>query len=195
MTKSKRKDRENEGVDDAESRDEAVEAETADAATDDTQDAGEPAPEPTLEEQLAEARDRMLRAHAEADNARRRARLDVDEVRRFGATPLLRQLLTVVDNFQRALENPPEGVDTGFLEGIRMIEQQLLATLGDHGVTPIDVQPGDALDPNRHQALVEQPTADVEPGTVVSELVRGFMIHDRLLREAQVAVARAPDEA
>jgi len=150
--------------------------------------------EPSLEEQLAQAEDRMLRARAEADNARRRARLDVEEARRYGATPLLRQLLGVLDNLQRAVDNPPEGLDTGFLDGLRMIEQQLLATLADHGVTPIDVQPGDALDPNRHQALVEQPTPEHEPGTVVSELVRGFMIHDRLLREAQVAVAKPPVE-
>ena len=186
MTKSKRKDRKNA---EAEAADEKPEDAPAEAGA-----AAEEAPEPTLEEQLAEAKDRMLRAHAEADNARRRARLDVEEARRFGATPLLRQLLNVLDTFHRALETPPEDLDPGFLQGVRMIEQQLVAALGDHGVSPIDVQPGDALDPNRHQALVEQPSHDIEPGAVVSELVRGFMIHDRLLREAQVAVARAPDE-
>ena len=78
-----------------------------------------------------------------------------------------------------------------FLEGLRLIEQQWVATLTANGVLPIPAEPGSPLDPTVHRALLEQPS-DQEPGTIVAEIVRGYRLHDRLLRESQVVVAAPP---
>lgn len=147
---------------------------------------------PSPDDDPAVLRDRWLRARAELENVRRRARLDVDEARRYGNTSLLLALLPVVDTLQRALDTAPDDTPAAFIEGLRLTEQQFLITLESHGVTPFAVSAGDVFDPTRHRALLEHPTDAHAPGTVVHELVRGYMIHDRLLREAQVAVAKAP---
>lgn len=164
----------------------------ADEATNEAPDQAATAEEPSLEEQLAEAEDKLLRAMAEVQNVRRRSRLDVDEARRYGSSSLLADLLSVIDNFQRALATPPEGTDQGFLDGVAMIEQSLLSILGSHGVSAIDAQRGQTADPTVHRVLLEQEDAELEPGQITAEILRGYRLHDRLLREAQVAVAKAP---
>ena len=150
--------------------------------------------EPTLEEQLSDAQDKRLRAVAELENTRRRARVDAEEMRRYGSTPLLQSLLPVLDTLQRALACETDA-DSALLEGVRLTQQQLTSALMAHGITPVPASPGTPFDPAVHRALMEQPTADQEPGTIVTELEGGWMLHDRLLREAQVIVARAPDTA
>ena len=153
-------------------------------------------PELTVDEQLAEMTDRWLRTRADAENTRRRARLDVEEARKHGASNLMQSLLPVLDSLQRALAAKPEGegANDTVWEGLELTEQMLLGTLVAQGVTPIDSSPGSAFDPNSHQALLEQPTSEQEPGTIMMELVRGYRLHDRLLREAQVTVATRPAE-
>jgi len=170
---------------DTETTTEAADSATEDASGEDVETERDPA------EEIAEITDRWLRAKADADNARRRAQLDVADAHRYGATTLLASLLDVLDNLQRALATPPDGLDEAFLEGLRMTEQQWLGVLVAHGVQPVEAQPGQPLDPTVHRALMEQDDADLEPGTIALELVRGYRLHDRLLREAQVAVVKA----
>lgn len=154
------------------------------------------APELTLEEQLGEMTDRWMRSRADTENVRRRARLDVEEARKHGAANLIQSMLPVLDSLQRALSTKPEaGTESGddkVWEGLELTEQMLMGTLAAQGVTPIDAHPGAPFDPKVHQALLEQPTEEQEPGTIVMELVRGYRLHDRLLREAQVTVATRP---
>ncbi len=155
-------------------------------------------PELTPEEQLGEMTDRWMRTRAETENVRRRARLDVEEARKHGSSSLIKSLLPVLDSLQRALESKPaaedgqNAEDEKVWEGLEMTAQILVAALGANGVTPIDAGPGTPFDPSAHQALLQQPTNEQEPGTIVVELVRGYRLHDRLLRESQVTVATKP---
>jgi molecular chaperone GrpE len=128
---------------------------------------------------------------AEGKNIRKRAQADVAEARTYGGMAIINSLLPILDNLQRALTTPPEGLDEAFLEGLRLIEQQWVDVLTAHGVTAIPAEPGSTLDPTVHRALLEQPS-DQEPGTIVAEIVRGYRLHDRLLRESQVVVAAPP---
>jgi molecular chaperone GrpE len=151
-------------------------------------------PQLTLEEEVLQLRDKWLRAKAESDNVRKMAAQDVADARRYGAAPTLLGLLGVLDNLQRALTDSPEDSDETFLTGLRLTEQQFLGVLKSHGVTPVLAEPGEPLDPMLHRALIEQPSDDVKPGCILLVAVVGYMLHDRLLREAQVVVARANDE-
>jgi len=153
------------------------------------------APEPlTLEDEVLQLRDKWLRAKAESDNVRKIAAQDVADARRYGASGALLGLLDVLDNLQRALIAPPADSDETFLTGLRLIEQQFVGVLEAHGVTPVKAEKGMPLDPMLHRALLEQPSDEIEPGCILVVAVGGYKLHDRLLREAQVVVARAPDE-
>lgn len=176
-------------------RDEAADGqpERAQDAPEQDGDTDEAAEEPSIEQQLAETHERLLRKAAELDNARRRARLDVEEARKYGQVPLLTELLEVMDALQRALANAGSEEDP-LVEGLRLTEQQFSAVLSKHGVTPVPSEPGQATDPGLHRVLVEQPGTDHEPGAIVTEITRGYRLHDRLLREAQVVVAARPAE-
>lgn len=181
-----------------ESLDEATEARADDANTEAA--AGEPdasSAEPDPAAQAKEFEDRWLRAKAELENSRKRQRQDLDEARRFGAVPLLGSLLNVLDTLQRAIEEASKnaGDDDPLIQGLRLTEQQFLMALQDHGVAPLQTEVGDTLDPALHRALLEQPSADQPAGTILSVFQQGYKLHDRLLREAQVVVARAADDA
>jgi molecular chaperone GrpE len=164
----------------------------------------EPAPEPPAPEAcaapaaaasdpaLAELNDKWLRARAELENVRRAARLEAEAARRYGAGPALAALLSVLDNLQRALESPPPGAPQDFLQGLGFIQQQFAAVLAEQGVTPVTAEPGQALDPRCHQALLEEPSDAQPPGRILRVAAPGYRLHDRLLRPAQVIVARAP---
>ena len=147
--------------------------------------------EPSPEQQIAELQDKWLRARAELENVRRAGRQDADQARRYGAGPVLLALVSVLDNLQRALAQPPAGLDEDFLRGLRLIEQQFLAALASAGVSTVPAERGQAFDPNLHRALLEQPTDEVPPGAILQVVVPGYRLHDRLLREAHVVVARA----
>ena len=187
----------------SEPRDEAVEKELA-GVPEEMLEGGElAADEAKLDEALAslrgdleKANQDMLYARAEVQNVRRRMEKDVADARAYAATGFARDILSVADNLSRALDHVPEGMrdddaHKNFLAGIEATQRELDKVFSLHGITRIASQ-GLPLDPNQHQAMLEVPTAEVEPGTVVQEMQSGYMIKDRLLRPAMVAVAKKP---
>ena len=153
-----------------------------------------------LETEIAELKDRALRAMAEADNARKRAARDVSDSRKYGATGLARDILTVADNLGRALEAVPDlprEEDENLFNlraGVDMTLQEMLQAMERHGVKKVTPETGERFDHNRHQAMFEVPTDELAPGAVAQVVQDGYVIHDRLLRPALVGVARKPPE-
>lgn len=151
----------------------------------------------SLRRDLENAKQEVLYAQAETQNVRRRLEREKDEARSYAATGFARDILSVADNLSRAVQAIPESLrsdDTmkGLVVGLEATQRELEKVFASHGITRIAAV-GLPLDPNQHQAMLEMPTADHEPGTVVSEMQAGWMIKDRLLRAAMVAVAKAPD--
>ena len=154
-----------------------------------------------LRRQLDEKQDRLLRALAEADNVRRRAQRDREEYVRYANEALLRDLIPVLDNLDRALAAVrAAGGSTGeasdvasLLEGVELIQRELLKVLERAGVTRYSAV-GQPFDPTRHEAIARVPSPDAAPDTVVAEQLPGYLLHGRVLRAALVAVAAAPDE-
>jgi molecular chaperone GrpE len=158
--------------------------------------AGEPNDEQAAPEaQIAELKDKWLRSRAEMENLRRSSRQELDVARRFGAAPAFTRLLDVLDNLRRAIAAAPADVPADFLQGLALIEQQFLGVLEEHGVSAVNAEPGQPLDPRLHQAIAEEDAPGAAPGTIVHAPVSGWRLHDRLLRPAQVVVARAPRPA
>ncbi len=150
-----------------------------------------------LEEELAQSRQEVLYARAETQNVRRRLEKDIADARAYAATGFARDILSVADNLARALEVVPADLREddrmkALVSGIEATAREIDKVFGLHGISRIAAT-GLPLDPNQHQAMLEVPSADVEPGTVVQELQAGYMIKDRLLRPAMVAVAKKPD--
>jgi len=141
--------------------------------------------------EIADLKDRLLRAAAETENTRRRLERDKADTAAYAMTGFARDLLAVADNLRRALEALPTAGLDGIQAGIEATERELIAIFGRHGISRIEAA-GQKLDPNRHQAMLEIPTAEHEPGTVVAELQGGWVIKDRLLRPAMVSVAKTP---
>jgi molecular chaperone GrpE len=149
---------------------------------------------PDLRRQVEDKQDQLLRALAEMDNLRRRMRRDRDEYTRYANESLLRDLIPVMDNFDRALEaSRKAGEAARVVEGVELIRRELLRVLEKAGVTRYSAL-GQRFDPTRHEATARVVSVDVAPDTVVAEVVPGYMLNDRVLRAAQVAVAAAPDE-
>ncbi|KTW17851.1 nucleotide exchange factor GrpE [Sphingomonas sanguinis] len=149
-----------------------------------------------LENQLVEAKQQYLYAQAENQNVRRRAEKEAADARNYAATAFARDVLSVADNLQRALQAIPADLRTddkwkGLVTGLDATGRELDSVLGRHGITKIEAM-GQPLDPNKHQAMIEM-LSDQEPGTIVQEMQSGYMIKDRLLRPALVAVAKKPD--
>lgn len=152
-----------------------------------------------LEAEVATLKDQYLRAVAEAENIRRRGERERQDVAKYAATNLARDLLPVADNLRRALEalSAEARADDrvrGFVEGVEMTERELLAGFGRHGIERVDPV-GHPFDPNRHQAMFEVPGTDRPNGTVVQCLQAGWVMHDRLLRPALVGVAKSATPA
>lgn len=150
-----------------------------------------------LRRDLDAAKQDVLYAQAETQNVRRRLEREKDEARAYAATGFARDILSVADNLTRAVQAIPDALredDTmkGLVIGIEATQRELEKVFKNHGIERIAAM-GLPLDPNQHQAMLEVPTADTEPGTVVQELQAGWMIRDRLLRAAMVAVAKKPD--
>jgi molecular chaperone GrpE len=147
-----------------------------------------------LKRQLHEKQDQLLRALAETDNARRRAQRDKDEYVKYAAESLIKDLVPALDNFDRALAAArTAGEASGVVDGIELIQRELLKVLERHGVTRYSAL-GQPFDPNRHEAIARVVSADETPGTVVSEIASGYLLNGRVLRPAMVGVAAAPDE-
>src|SRR5579885_390869 len=129
---------------------------------------------------------------ADFDNARRRLTQDADRQRKYAIEPLAKDLLTGLDNLERAVQAAPKGGPGGLVQGVTATINLFLDILKRHGVTPIEVAPGSAFDPHLHEAVTQQPTNDYPPGSVVQVLQQGFLLHDRVLRPASVIVASEP---
>lgn len=147
-----------------------------------------------LQKQLDEANSKALYAAAEVQNVRRRLEGEKVQAAAYANTGFARDMLAVKDNLERALSHVPEGAHGDeafqkFVEGIQATLRELDAVFARNGVTRIEAK-GQALDPNRHQAMIEIPSADAEPGTIVEEMQAGYMLKDRLLRPALVGVAK-----
>ena len=150
-----------------------------------------------LAAELETARQDILYAQAEVQNVRRRMEKEAADARAYAATGFARDILSVSDNLTRALEAIPAEMREDekmkpLVTGLEATGRELESVFAKHGISRIAAM-GLPLDPNQHQAMVEIPTADAEPGTVVAEMQAGYMIKDRLLRPAMVGVAKKPE--
>jgi len=142
-----------------------------------------------LEAEKKELQDRVLRGAAELENFKKRTRRDIADSARYAAEPLIRDLLTVVDNLDRAVAHASGSAgDQSLVEGVTLVLKSLQDTLRRHGVTPVEARVGDAFDPNLHEA-VEQRETDGEPNLIVEQWQPGYKLHERLLRPARVSVS------
>ena len=147
-----------------------------------------------LRRQLDDKQDRLLRALAEADNIRRRAQRDRDDYVKYASESLLRDLIPVLDNMDRALESARATAGAGsVVTGVELIQRELLRVLERAGVTRYSAV-GQPFDPTRHEAIARVVSTEAAPDTVVNETAPGYLLHGRVLRPALVAVAAAPDE-
>jgi molecular chaperone GrpE len=154
-----------------------------------------------LESQLREAGDKALRAGAELENYRKRAQRELADERRYAIVPLVRDLLAVVDNLERAIGAAEQassqsaaagaGADAPLLAGVKMVATQLEGVLKQHGCVRIETV-GAPFDPNFHQALAQEPSETYPAGTITREAQVGFKLHDRVIRPAQVFVSTGP---
>ncbi|MGB4704341.1 MAG: nucleotide exchange factor GrpE [Candidatus Saccharicenans sp.] len=141
-----------------------------------------------LKETVEELRDKFLRAVAEAENVRKRAEREKEEFYQYALTEILRDLLPVVDNFERALKSAgDEANGKTFREGVELIYRMMLNLLKKYGVRPIEIQDR-KFDPNLHQALASEESSEVTEPEIKEELQKGYLIHNRLLRPSMVKV-------
>ena len=151
--------------------------------------------EPTVESlqaELADAEKRVLMAHADLDNFRRRTRRDQQDSLKYATLPMMGQILEALDNFDRAMEaheQDPSGA--GLLDGVKMVAQQISDILTEKGCKKIEAV-GQPFDPNKHQAMQMQPSDEYEANIVMMDLRPGFELHDRVIRPSQVFVSTGP---
>jgi molecular chaperone GrpE len=150
-----------------------------------------------LERQLEEANSKALYAAAEIQNVRRRLESEKVQAANYATTQFAREMLAIKDHLERALnavtdELRGDKVASNFLAGIESTARELDQVFTRHGITRVE-SVGQPLDPHKHQAMLEIPSEDAEPGTIVQEMQPGYMIKDRLLRAAMVGVAKKPD--
>jgi molecular chaperone GrpE len=193
-------------IDDDKPRDEAVEKELAgvpeellekDAPEGEGEDRSLDQALNSLRGDLEQAQQDVLYARAEVQNVRRRMEKDIQDARAYAATGFARDVLSVWDNLSRAIDAIPAELHDdprlkALVTGIEATQRELEKVFAQHGISRI-ASKGLPLDPNQHQAMLEVPSADAEPGTIVQEMQSGWMIKDRLLRPAMVGVAKKPD--
>lgn len=131
----------------------------------------------------------FLRARADLENYRRRARKELEDTARYGAAALAEALLPVLDNMERALAAGPDSDGEAFYQGVEMVYRQLLQVLSEAGLSPIEAV-GKPFDPHLHNAVMQTESEEYEPGTVVEELQRGYRFKDRVLRPTMVKVSK-----
>jgi len=163
--------------------------------------ASEPAPSTALERDLADMKDRLLRTLAEMENLRKRTEREVTDARIYGISAFARDIVTVADNMHRAMAALDDELrakaDAGvkaLLDGVELTERELLNVLEKHGVKQLDPL-GQKFDPNRHQAMYEVEDPSVPAGSVVQVVQSGYLIGDRVLRPALVAVSKGGPKA
>jgi molecular chaperone GrpE len=178
----------------------AVERREAGAGSDsppDRESAGSSAQEEVenLASELVQARDQLLRLQADFDNFRKRALKERNEVLQYGHQNLVKELLSVVDNLERAIGHARTsggGDLAGLLQGVELVQRELLGALEKHGVDRVEAR-GQLFDPAVHEAMAQVADASAAPGTVLEVLQEGYRLRDRLLRPARVVVARPPE--
>ena len=145
-----------------------------------------------LEAQLQDANERALRSHAELENFRKRSQRELADERRYAVVPLVRDLLPVVDNLQRAIDaaEKPEG-GSALLAGVQLVASQLEAILKQHQCVRIEAV-GAPFDPHFHEAIGQEPSDEHPAGTVSRAFQAGYKLHDRVIRPAQVFVSTGP---
>jgi len=147
-----------------------------------------------LRRQVEEKQDRLLRALAEVENIKRRTQREREEYIRYANESLLRDVVPVLDNLDRALEAARgTGEVSGVVGGVELIQRELIKVLERAGVTRYSAL-GHPFDPTRHEAIARVVSTDAKPGTVIGETLSGYQLHNRVLRPALVSVAAAPDE-
>lgn len=162
---------------------EAAEAPSAEAAEADTPADSEAKPE------QPDWKDRYARAMADFDNFRKRTVRDREDLVKFAAKDVIKDVLATVDNLARALDGAKDRADDPFVKGVQLVYDGLLKTLADHGATPLD-SVGEPFDTNYHEALTSLPSEDVGEGVVMNEVQRGWLLHGKLLRPAKVVVSK-----
>jgi molecular chaperone GrpE len=165
-----------------------VDASSADTTASDTSEDSA-----SLETQIEELKESVLRAHADLQNVRRRAERDVESAHKYAIEKFAKDLLAVLDSMDRALElaETTEGFDAAMLEGTQMTHKLLLDTAAKHGVEPIDPT-GEPFDPQAHQAMSMVESAEHAPNTVMAVMQKGYTLEGRVLRAAMVVVTKAP---
>jgi len=166
----------------------AAAATPAESDTADVDDLRRQIAEKTAE--AAEHYDRFLRERAELENFKKRMQRDRAEALRFACEPLLRELLPIIDNLERALEHGAQSGES-LVEGVRLVHKGLLDALSRNGAQRIEAL-GQPFDPARHQAIATAATTECEPNVVVAQHHTGYLLHDRLLRPAMVTVSTRP---
>jgi molecular chaperone GrpE len=172
------------------------------AANNNVDNGAEAAPEArlaALEAELAEQKDRLLRALAEVENTRRRAQREREDATKYAISGFAKDLLAAADNLRRAIDSLPEveiadDKTRSLLAGVAATERELLSAFERHGLRRIEPK-GERFDHNYHQAIFEAERADQPTGTIIEVLQPGYLLHDRLLRPAMVGVAKQPAPA
>jgi molecular chaperone GrpE len=137
-------------------------------------------------------RDRFMRALADAENTRKRGERDRREAEQYGSTRLARDLLPVFDNLNRALNaatDEQKAAAAALFDGVQLTLRELTNVMTRHGMKPITPKVGDMFDPQNHEAMFEAPLPGTKAGQIIQVMTEGFMLHDRLLRPAQVGVS------
>lgn len=184
-------------LDDPEALEAEIEAalQDGDETIDITRDQDGPSELDQLRAERDELKDRLLRVLAESENVRKRADRDRREGEQYGGSRLARDLLPVYDNLYRALEAAREKDNeaaAAVIEGVELTLRELLNVFSKHGVSPIAPEVGDQFNPQEHEAMFEAPLPNTKKGQIIQVMAVGFLLHDRLLRPAQVGVSSNP---
>ena len=143
-----------------------------------------------LRRECNELRDKNLRAVAEMQNQQRRAQREKDEALKYAESSFAKELLVVLDGLERARDAATQSGQSGpVVDGVRIVYEQFLKILADHGIQPVDAT-GQPFNPDVHEAVMQQPSPGQSAGTVVQQLARGYQMHGRVLRTAKVIVAK-----
>ncbi|CAB1079372.1 hypothetical protein JY97_17280 [Alkalispirochaeta odontotermitis] len=147
------------------------------------------------EQEAQENYDRLLRVSAEFENYKKRTSRDMEEFRKYSNQSLIKEMLSVVDNLELAMNstNGHKTIDKGLLDGLAMTHKEILKVFEKFNVKPISAK-GQPFDPTFHEAVMQEETDEYPANTVINELQKGYLIHDRLLRPSMVVVARSKEQ-
>lgn len=178
-----------EATNDAAETAETLEAAEQAASAEETETAGEnqPSEEPKVPAE-PDWKDQYARLMADFDNYRKRMARDREDLVKSAASDMLKDILPTVDNLQLALDKAKDKAEDPFVAGVKLVYDGLLKMLADHGATPLDSL-GEPFDANFHEAIANLPSPDVDEGSVMNEVKRGWLLHGKLLRAAQVVVS------